>query len=402
MNNDLNENLNFEVANSYKRWNWWPLFPLYPYGTKKTIIKEIVPKMIWGIEQLQGLYYVAVPIRLTVVKVPNGLMLINPLPPTKELISYIKLLEDEHGPVLKVVLPTSSGLEHKIAMPAMARYFKNAELWLCPGQWSFPLNLPLRFLGLPSDRTKFLLKDGFPYPEIFDWISLGPIDIGLGRFQEIACFHKISKSLIITDALVGINSKPPELFEYDPTPLLFHARDKGSEKLIDTLDQRKKGWLRLVLFASFLKPHLLSIPPIEEIIGNSLRPGLRNLRSHLGIYPFCWEEGWEKSALQIIGKQKPLLQVAPVIRRLVFPRAKNEFLNWLDKLSCLKGMERVISAHFCSSVEFNNYECMKLIRSIKSTDWDNSEGNYNFLSVLDNNLLNLKVVPKDPLKKFKD
>jgi len=26
-----------------KKWNWWPLFPLYPYGKKKTILKELIP-----------------------------------------------------------------------------------------------------------------------------------------------------------------------------------------------------------------------------------------------------------------------------------------------------------------------------------------------------------------------
>ena len=46
-----------------KKWNWWPLFPLYPYGKKKTILKELIPDQIWSLEQIQGLYYVAVPIR---------------------------------------------------------------------------------------------------------------------------------------------------------------------------------------------------------------------------------------------------------------------------------------------------------------------------------------------------
>jgi len=62
-----------------KKWNWWPLFPLYPYGKKKTILRELIPDQIWSLEQIQGLYYVAVPIRMTVIKVDNGLMLINPL-----------------------------------------------------------------------------------------------------------------------------------------------------------------------------------------------------------------------------------------------------------------------------------------------------------------------------------
>ena len=46
-----------------KKWSWWPLFPLYPYGKKKTIFRELIPNQIWSLEQIQGLYYVAVPIR---------------------------------------------------------------------------------------------------------------------------------------------------------------------------------------------------------------------------------------------------------------------------------------------------------------------------------------------------
>ena len=95
----------------YKKWYWWPLFPLYPYGNKKTILRELVPDQIWSLEQIQGLYYVAVPIRMTVIKVDNGLMLINPLPPTKELINELEKLIAIHGNVKTIILPSASGLE---------------------------------------------------------------------------------------------------------------------------------------------------------------------------------------------------------------------------------------------------------------------------------------------------
>ena len=93
-----------------QRWPWWPLLPLYPYGKRATHVEELIPGQVWSFEQLQGVYYVAVPIRLTVVKVPGGLMLVNPLPPTTELCAGLRALEAEHGPVLSIVLPTASGL----------------------------------------------------------------------------------------------------------------------------------------------------------------------------------------------------------------------------------------------------------------------------------------------------
>jgi len=181
------------------------------------------------LEQIQGLYYVAVPIRMTVIKVDNGLMLINPLPPTKELINELEKLIAIHGKVKTIILPSASGLEHKIGLPALSRIFKDAEIWLCPGQWSFPINLPLDFLGIPSKRSRILFEEGTPHTNSFKWSSLGPLNLGLGRYQEITCFHYPTKTLHVTDAIVGIDSTPPEIFNFDPTPLLFHSRERGDE-----------------------------------------------------------------------------------------------------------------------------------------------------------------------------
>ena len=70
------------IQSEHQHWPWWPLLPLYPYGKRATHVEELIPGQVWSFEQLQGVYYVAVPIRLTVVKVPGGLIQINPLPPT--------------------------------------------------------------------------------------------------------------------------------------------------------------------------------------------------------------------------------------------------------------------------------------------------------------------------------
>ncbi len=387
---------------SEQKWNWWPLLPLYPYGRKRTIFRELVPNQIWSFEQLQGIYYVAVPVRLLVVRVKNKLMIINPLPPTEELLADIDILVKKIGPVTTIVLPTASGLEHKIALPALARAFPDSKIWVCPGQWSFPFQLPFDWLGIPSKRTNILLADGFPHSDCCDWLPLGPINIGLGRFQEISCFHKPSKSLLVTDALVGIEETPPELFDLDPTPLLFHAREKGSEELIDSPIARRKGWLRLVLFASYLRPEKLEIPKIKEIFINSFKPNLRNKRAHFGIYPFAWQEGWELSAKKLVGKNKPLIQIAPVIERLVFPRAKKAFITWLNKIESLQDISWLISAHYSGKVRFSRNNIQALKNKINKSDWANSKGDLGFLGWLDQKLLKIGVVPQDPLEKFSD
>ena len=378
-----------------KTWKWWPLFPLYPYGQKKTVFNELLENQIWSLEQIQGLYYVAVPIRMTIIKVSDGLMLINPLPPTTELIEEIKKLTLIHGRVKTIVLPTASGLEHKIGLPALARVFKEADIWVCPGQWSFPINLPLDFIGIPSKRTKVLFEDGTPYSDEFVWNSLGPVNLGLGRFQEISCFHKPTSTLLVTDAIVGIDRNPPRIFDYDPTPLLFHSRESGDESLLDSPEARKKGWLRLILFSSYLKPAKLKIPSLKEIVKNSFKKDLRNQKSHFGIFPFLWADDWEDSLSEITIEENVKIQIAPVLKKLIFPKSKEILINWLMALKEFKNMKYLISAHYSAPVNFTIEDVSQLIDFINSDNWETDDANSKFLINLYKKLYDLKIIPNN-------
>tara|TARA_Y100001978_G_C23690123_1_gene434277 strand:- start:1166 stop:2326 length:1161 start_codon:yes stop_codon:yes gene_type:complete len=378
-----------------KIWQWWPLFPLYPYGSKKTVIKELIPNQIWSLEQIQGIYYVAVPVRMTVIKVSQGLILINPLPPTLELLNQLNKLILLYGPIKTIILPTASGLEHKIGLPSLARVFNNSEIWLCPGQWSFPINLPLDFIGIPSKRTKILFEDGLPYEDLFEWITLGPINLGLGRFQEISCFHKPTGTLHVTDAIIGIESNPPEIFDHDPTPLLFHGRDRGDELLVDSPEVRKKGWARLVLFASYLRPSKLNIPSLNHIIKYSFKKGLRNKRAHFGIYPFLWDKDWKESISEIIGDSSPKIQIAPVLQRLIFPRSKELLSKWLEVVEKIEGMKYLISAHYSSPVSFSKKDCQELIKIVNSDKWNELNDDNKFLSSFYEKLYKIGIIPEN-------
>ena len=377
-------------------WPWWPLLPLYPYGRRATHVEELIPGQVWSFEQLQGVYYVAVPIRLTVVKVPGGLMLVNPLPPTAELKAQLKVLEAAHGPVRTIVLPTASGLEHKLPLGPLARAYPQAEVWVCPGQWSFPVQLPLAWLGVPAARTKVLLDDGVPHPDVCDWISLGPLDLGVGRFQEVSCVHRPSGSLLVTDALVGISSTPPAVFDHDPAPLLFHSRERGDQPFNDTPANRRRGWARLVLFASYLRPEPLEVPGIADVIRQAFKPGLRSLRTHFGIYPFAWKPGWQSAAEALMGDDTPRLQVAPVLERLVLPRAKGALLAWLDRVAEETDLRWLVPAHYSAPVPFTPERALALKASLLNRDWAPSTGNWEFLGSIDQRLLDLGVVPETP------
>ena len=138
-------------------WPFWLILPLYPYGKRRTIRKEVVKDTIWTFDQMQGIFYVVVPIRMTVVKLDQGgLLVYAPVAPTPECVRLVQELVAEHGDVKYIILPTVSGLEHKVFVGPFARYFPSAQVFVTPHQWSFPLNLPISWLGLPAKRTHVL------------------------------------------------------------------------------------------------------------------------------------------------------------------------------------------------------------------------------------------------------
>ncbi|MFM8935612.1 MAG: DUF4336 domain-containing protein [Vulcanococcus sp.] len=379
-----------------QRWPWWPLLPLYPYGRRRTLVRELIPGQIWSFEQLQGIFYVAVPIRMTVVRVRGGLMLYAPVAPTAELLRQLRDLEAQHGPVCSIVLPTASGLEHKLPVPAMARAFPQAEVWITPGQWSFPVQLPAAWLGFPGARTRVLGDQGYPHPDELVWLSLGPIDLGLGRFHELTCLHRASGALLITDALVAINRQPPELFSADPTPLLFHARDRGDQPLCDSPEARRRGWQRLALFASVLRPDALQVPPLGALLGQAFGPGCRQPRSYFGLYPFHWAASSEQAFEALTAAAPGALQVAPVLERLVFPRARAVLLRWLQQVAQIQDLRWVVPAHYDAPVPASRDTIQALIDSIESRTWAPREGNWAYLARLDDLLLRAGVVPSEP------
>ncbi|QEY31450.1 DUF4336 domain-containing protein [Synechococcus sp. RSCCF101] len=384
------------VPAAEQQWPWWPLLPLYPYGRRRSLVRCLIPGQIWSVEQLQGVYYVAVPIRMSVVRIRHGLMLYAPVAPTREVRQAIAELEREHGPVRTIVLPTTSGLEHKLPLPPLARAFPEAEVWISPGQWSFPLPLPEAWQGIPRQRTRVLGEEGWPHPDELTWCDLGPLQLGLGRFHECSCLHRDSGALLLVDGLVGLEATPPQLFDLDPTPLLFHARERGEQPLQDGVEQRRRGWARLVLFANYLRPAPLDVRGAAGVLAGSFRRGVRRAEAHFGLYPFAWQEGWQIEAEALMGGDAPRLQVAPVLERLVFPRARRTYLRWLEELERLPGLRWLVPAHYSAPIACSSEMLAGFRQRLEGRTWAPSDGSWAFLAGLDQGLLNLGLVPKDP------
>ncbi|MEM6447045.1 MAG: DUF4336 domain-containing protein [Cyanobacteria bacterium P01_D01_bin.123] len=315
-------------------WPFWPAVPLYPYGQRRTLRFEIVKDWVWSFEQLQGILHVIVPIRMTVVRLATGgLLVYAPVAPTPECLRWVRELVQEYGDVKYIILPTVSGIEHKIFVGPFARRFAHAEVFVAPHQWSFPINLPLSWLGLPSRRTQVLPEDSSstPFFDDFDYAILGPISLGLGPFVEVAFFHKRSRTLLLTDTIVSIPDEPPEIVQLQPYALLFHARDSASEPLLDIPQQRRKGWHRIALFSFYFRPGALEDVNVWGTVRNAFRASDRSRRAYFGLFPFQWRSDWERS-FELLRQDGNLL-VAPVLQRLILNRGPQETLAWVERVA---------------------------------------------------------------------
>jgi Domain of unknown function (DUF4336) len=329
-----------------RSWPFWLTLPIYPYSQRRTIRREVAADNIWTFEQVQGIFYVVVPIRMTAIKLAGGgLLVYAPVAPTGECLALVNELVALHGEVKYIILPTISGLEHKVFVGPFARQFPQAQVWVAPDQWSFPLNLPLSWLGLPPDRTQILPVDSrqTPFGDEFDYAILETIDLGPGQFAEVAFFHRRSRTLLVTDTIVSLPTTPPTILELEPYPLLFHARDRASDPIVDTPAHRITGWQRICLFALYFQPSVLKIRNWGQTLGSAFAAPARGKASYFGIYPFDWQLDWQQKFVELQGNDR--LFVAPILQTLILNRAPQQTIAWADRVAQWN-FDRIIPCHF--------------------------------------------------------
>lgn len=360
-----------QVEEEDYHWRFWANVPIYPYSKRRTIRREILPNTIWTFDQLQGIFYVVVPIRMTVIKLEQGgLLVYAPVAPTKQCIDLVQELVANHGEVKYIILPTISGIEHKNFVGPFARKFPQATVFVAPKQWSFPLNLPLSWLGFPGKRTHILPADSSqaPFADEFDYAILGDIDLRLGQFEEVAFFHKRSQTLLVTDSIVSIPDRPPEIIEQDLLPLLFHARENGQEAIMDTPEHRLQGWQRICLFAMYFRSSVLDIPSLGKILQDAWRSPHKSPQTYWGLYPFQWQPNWQDAFMRL-SKNGQLL-VAPILQTLILNRAPRVTLKWADTVASWN-FNQVIPCHFAAPVAANSAEFRRAFNFLQIDSPDN-------------------------------
>ncbi len=368
------------------RYTTWPLgkvaFSLLPlagsYTRRATIMEEVVPNTIWTMDQIQGVVNVNVPVRMTVIKLSRnaggGLWILNPLAPTPQLIQQMKSLEHDHGPVRHIVLGTVA-LEHKATLGPFAQYFPSATLWIQPGQWSFPVQVPIEFLGVTQtgDQVRILPSSQFihgdisleeeitsifpkryqsaatkrnnntPIPEWvvdIDYETLGPLRFqSVGAYSESAFYHKSTQTLLVTDCVCSVTQDPPKIIQEDPRALLYHARDSITDVVVDDVETRRKGWRRMVQFGLVFFPSQIEVVPVEKAIKQSstIDPSMKTLGVGAvpggTLYPWTWHDNDVDLANFNAISQNGKLFCPPILTKLILDREPTRTLEWVDRIT---------------------------------------------------------------------
>ncbi|KAK9834707.1 hypothetical protein WJX74_008268 [Apatococcus lobatus] len=311
-------------------------FPLGPLLSRRTIRYEVEEGCIWTFEQEQSLVgsQVNTTIRMTAVKLSSGgLLLYSPVAPTQECVELIQ----EIGCPVEYILLATFAYEHKIYCAPMSRKFPDAQVWTSPGQWSWPLSLPPQLFGIFPKGVLIDRDESVPWAaDLEQRTYTGRVSnkfVGVGPFSEVALYHKKSRTVMVTDAVVYIPSMPPQVINEKalmsvggplPGAVVIFSKGEGGKSLDengkqppppeDPFQRLALGWRRMALQVLFFVPHDLVNP--------------------------------NESFREISNK----LLVSPVLRVLVYPKAVEEGRRWVNSIVDEWDFRQIIPAHFAAPI----------------------------------------------------
>lgn len=287
-----------------------PLTP--PLNDRATYLYSL-GRDAWALEQLLVFANVSATVRTTVIRMNDGGLWVNgPQWPTGEFCALL----DELGPVKHVVL-SCNALEHKAPMGAFVKRYPDASVWVTPGQYG-----PFGACGMDDGRGckmgyrvdgvlpvgKLLSSGTGSNPLWADEFDARTLYVSLpgnaGPVSESAFYHKPTKTLVTTDAVVFVPDSAPPIF--------------GSY-FDESLTSDRDFWPKSVLQAVFL--------PFRQ------RDGVSD------------DERWPGYA-SVRGR----LLRAPILRAFADARAPDAVREWVDDVSAMGEFDRVVTAHFASPI----------------------------------------------------
>eukprot|EP00929_Paragymnodinium_shiwhaense_P112616 TRINITY_DN8087_c0_g1_i1.p1 TRINITY_DN8087_c0_g1~~TRINITY_DN8087_c0_g1_i1.p1 ORF type:complete len:555 (+),score=111.26 TRINITY_DN8087_c0_g1_i1:150-1814(+) len=243
-----------------------------------------------------------IPVRCTVMSLEGGGYLVyNPCQPTAEAIKY---LTDAGLTDIRYIVCGTIAPEHKYYAPQWASRFPEAEIWVSPRTFSWPIDFgpyqPLGGFRKGSQTVNFIPKD----PDATPWAKLGVDHLQLTVdyaprtvFEETVVYHKPSKSFICTDMLIGLTQEPPEILMRSPyrEGLLWFSRNDALQSVdVNSATTIREGYQKQTLLLNNINPRsLLSVAAgdltVPDQLGKAFQAPQKEL-GYFGWYPCIWQD----------------------------------------------------------------------------------------------------------------
>jgi hypothetical protein len=302
-------------------------------------------------------------------------------------------------------------LEHKATLGPFAQYFSRATVWIQRGQWSFPAELLMEFLGVTQtdDKLRILPSSQYVHGEIseeeevasiregryrywywywarkrpvpewaadIDYETLSPLKFrSVGAYSETAFYHKATKTLIVTDCVCSVTKTPPKVIQEDPRAMLYHARDTIDDVVVDDEATREKGWRRMVQFGLVFFPSQIDVVPVGRAIAEAGRidPSMKSLG--VGgvpgnLYPWTWHDNDADLANFNAISQDGKLFCPPILTKLILDREPVKTLEWVDRITKRFGFTHVIPGHLNNYVKASPKEFKEAFDPLRSRPKD--------------------------------
>jgi len=281
-----------------------PIPPALADGDPPTVIRQVTDG-VWVFDQAYGIPGLGVganiPIRMMVMKLNSGGYLVyNPCNPTR---ACMQGLVDAGLTDIRYIVLGTIAIEHKYYAPQWSQQFPEAEMWISPRTFSWPIDFGAYtpFVGFPGNKKlNKIPKDSTLAP----WYNQGVDHLQLTVdyaprtvFEETVLFHRESSTFICTDMLIGLSDDPPEILTKSPYAegLLWFSRNNPLDR-VDTKDPAtlRDGYQKSVLLLNNINPRsLLSVAAgdlqVPEQVGLALRSPQPEL-GYAGWYPCNWQE----------------------------------------------------------------------------------------------------------------
>lgn len=187
----------------------------------------------------------------------------------------------------------------------------------------------------PIAPTKECIQDedlSTPWTDEIEQKVLSAPEVGIGPYVEVAFYHKPSRSLLVTDAVIYVPREAPECISKESllesaknglaVRILSGGKEVPNEPVVDNKMNRQKGWERMVLQILFLGP------------SNLLEPDAS------------------------FAKMSEKLIVSPIVKTLVFSKVPDKVRDWIDRMVRDWRFKRIIPAHFAAPIKAGRAELL--------------------------------------------